>query len=408
MGFSVEHECPQCGAPIDMEETDHLVQCPYCDVKSYLFSPDYMRYILPHKTAQRDIIYAPYLRFKGSVYHCRGTTIGHRIVDITQAGLELKGIPASLGLRPQAMKVKSLTPETRGMFLRFSLHAADIVARAGEMPSGDSMEKIHHMACIGETMSLIYLPLFLEGKTLFDAVLNRRLADLPESIAEIENALPGAPENETVFIPTLCPKCGWNLEGKRDSVVLVCKNCLTAWEAREGRFAQVDLSIGPGRVKNSLYLPFWRFTSRVKGVEINSFADFIRVTNQPKIPEKEWEKEDMDFWCPAFKIRPKLFLTLSRRLTISQARLQSEDLISGREFSPVTLPRSEAGQALKIILAVSTVNKKDIFPRLPRIDFVVKDTTLVFLPFTERGQDVIQEDTGVSVNRRSLEYGRKL
>ena len=36
------------------------------------------------------------------------------------------------------------------------------------------------------------------------------------------------------FLATLCPKCGWTLNGQRDSVVLTCSNCETAWEASEG------------------------------------------------------------------------------------------------------------------------------------------------------------------------------
>jgi DNA-directed RNA polymerase subunit RPC12/RpoP len=68
MGFTVEQDCPQCGAPIELDETDHLMRCPYCQVKNFLFTPKYFRYLLPHKVNQKEIIYAPYLRFKGNVY----------------------------------------------------------------------------------------------------------------------------------------------------------------------------------------------------------------------------------------------------------------------------------------------------------------------------------------------------
>ena len=167
MGFTVEQECPQCGAPIELDETDRLLRCPYCDVKNFLFTQNYFRYILPDKAPNKDIIYAPYLRFRGTVYFCKGLTMNHRFVDITNVGLEYKGIPVSLGLRPQALKMKFVTPTTRGSFLKFSLKAADILTRAGKLSSGNSREPILHRAFIGETMSLIYLPLYIEGERLF-------------------------------------------------------------------------------------------------------------------------------------------------------------------------------------------------------------------------------------------------
>ncbi|MDB9823416.1 hypothetical protein OAC89_06940 [Deltaproteobacteria bacterium] len=409
MGFSVEQECPQCGAPIELDEADHLLHCPYCDVNSFLFTNNYFRYVLPEKASDRDTIYAPYLRFKGAAYFCKGLKIGHRIVDITHTGLKLNNIPVSLGLRPQAMKMKFITPDIKGSFLRFSLKASDILARAGKFSSGTSSEKILHKAFIGETMSLIYLPLYLEGGRLFDGVLNRPIATLTrEGRENLESAIIKNPRWRIRFIPTLCPECGWNLEGERDSVVLACHNCHTAWEAQEGKFARVNLSVVPGQDGNSVYLPFWKIYARTKGVKIDSFSDFIRLTNQPRVIDDELKEEDMSFWSPAFKIRPKLFLNLSRQFTISQKRFLEEEAMPEKNIYPVTLPLSEAFQALKIILAGSSVNKKNVFPYLPGISFEIKNSKLVYLPFTETAHDMIQQDMGISVNKRSLEFGSKL
>ena len=56
--FIIEHQCPQCGAPAELEETDRLFQCGYCRVKSYLTIPDYFRYTLPHHApAGKELIY---------------------------------------------------------------------------------------------------------------------------------------------------------------------------------------------------------------------------------------------------------------------------------------------------------------------------------------------------------------
>jgi len=408
MGFKIEQECPQCGGPVELDETDRLLRCPYCEVKSYLFAADYYRYILPNAAPDKDIIYAPYLRFKGTVYFCKGLTIGHRIIDITHLGLELDNIPVSLGLRPQAMKMRFVTPGIKGLFLRFSLKPTDILTKAGDLASGTPGKEILHRAFIGETMSLIYLPMYIEGDRLFDGVLNRPITTLPKGRDGLESLIMKDTRWKMAFIPTLCPQCGWNLEGERDSVVMMCNNCHSAWETVEGRFVRVTLSIATSQDKDSVYLPFWKISANAKGIEIDSFSDFIRITNQPRVVDDESGKEIMSFWSPAFKIRPNLFLNLSRQFTISQRHFQEEETISGKKIYPVTLPRSEAVQALKIILANSSVYKQNVLPNLPRISFQIKSSALVFLPFVETNHDMIQQDMGISISKQGFEFGRQL
>ena len=405
MGFTVEQECPQCGAPIGLEETDHLLQCPYCQVKSFLFAPDYFRLVLPHKAPDKEIIYAPYLRFKGNTYACQGQTIGHRIVDITHLGTPVKGLPISLGLRPQAMKMRFVTQDTAGSFLRCSLGVDDVLARAGKRTSGSG--RLFHRAYIGETVSLIYLPLFVHKETLFDAIINRPIVKLTQG-EDILGSADNHPRWRLTFMSTLCPQCGWNLEGERDSVVLTCNNCNTAWEASEGRFVRVGFGVVPGQGEKTMYLPFWKIAARADGIGINSFADFIRLTNQPRVVQKDWENQDMSYWCPAFKIRPKIFLRLLSQLTISQKDFKTKETIPKKDLYPVTMPQSEAAQSLKLTLANSALTKRNTFPLLPQVNFAIKDSTLVYLPFTDKGHDMVQQDIRVSINKRALEYGRYL
>jgi hypothetical protein len=334
--------------------------------------------------------------------------VGHRVVDITHVGLSLKGIPASLGLRPQTMKMKFVTPDTEGSFLKFSLKANDILARAGKLSSGIASKQIFHRAYIGETLSLIYLPLFLEGGRLFDAILNRPLARFSQDQDVFKQSINTNPRWKLTFLPTLCPQCGWNLEGERDSVVLTCSNCETAWEASNSKFVQVNFLKVPGKGENTVYLPFWKISATAEGVKINSFADFIRLTNQPRVVEKEWEGQDMSFWSPAFKIRPKVYLNLSRQFTISQQNFRTEEEIPKKNLYPVTLPQTEAAQSMKITLASSALNKKMVLPNLPRIRFDIKDSTLVYLPFTDTGHEMVQQHLRISINKNTLEFGRQL
>src|SRR4030042_5358962 len=168
MGFTVEQECPQCGAPIALEETDHLIICPYCNIKNYLFAQDYFRFVLPPKVSNRDILYAPYMRFKGEAFLCEGATIDHSIVDLTYQGSSCQQLPISLGVRPQAMKMRFVTPDAQGFFLQCALRPLDVLANVGKRTAAPAAGMPSHRAYIGETFSLIFLPLFVQGDSVFD------------------------------------------------------------------------------------------------------------------------------------------------------------------------------------------------------------------------------------------------
>jgi DNA-directed RNA polymerase subunit RPC12/RpoP len=408
MNLTVEQECPQCGAPIELDETDHVLRCPYCNVKNFLFAPDLFRFVLPYKATNKEIIYAPYLRFRGNVYSCQSQAIQHRVVDITHLGTTLKGLPVSLGVRPQAMKMKFVTPDLAGSFLKSSVRTSDMLTAVGKHTSLFISGKTFHRAYIGEALSLIYLPLFLEDNMVVDAVTNSPITKLPSDYDIFESAINENPNWGLTFMATLCPQCGWNLEGERDSVVLTCSNCDTAWEASKGKFTRVDISLIPGRGTNTVYMPFWKISATSKGVEINSYADFIQVTNQPLLVKKDWGKQDMNFWSPAFKIRPKIFLHLSKQLTILQPNFRAEKGSAKNNLYPVTLPQTEAAQGMKLTLAGSATIKKKIMHLLTRLKFNIKDSSLVYVPFTDTGHDMVQQQVPVSINKKALEFGRHL
>ena len=75
---------------------------------------------------------------------------------------------------------------------------------------------------------------------------------------------------------------------------------------------------------------------------------------------------------------------------------------------PVTLPHSEAVQSVKITLANSIIRKKKMFPLLPQVNFIIGESTLVYLPFEDAGQELIQEHLRISINKKTLEFGRRL
>ena len=257
-------------------------------------------------------------------------------------------------------------------------------------------------------MNLIYFPMYVENETLFDGITNRPIAKLPKDSDLFSSIIDSNPRWGLTFLATLCPKCGWNLEGEKDSVVLTCGNCETAWEAKRGRFVNVCLHIAAGGKRDNDYLPFWKMSVRAKGIKINSYADFMRVTNQPRVIGKEWENRDMSFWSPAFKIRPKAFLYISRRLTLSKADLDMRGKFPKKDLYPATLPLSEAIQGIKVTLAGCAISKKKVIPLLPDIRFSLKSAALVYLPFGETVHEMVQPHTNVSINKKALEFGRYL
>jgi hypothetical protein len=377
-------------------------------VRNYLFTPQYFRFVIPPRTEEENLIYIPYLRFKGNVFYCTEKTIGFRIIDITRLGLPAGGFPMSLGFRPQALKMRFATHDMAGSFTRLRIDAKDILIKAAKLSSLNATGEIFHRSYVGEALSLIYLPLYKKGDRFFDAILNRPVTKLSEKNDFVLEAADPKPPWQLFFIGTLCPQCGWNLEGERDSVVLVCTNCDTAWEPAEGRFVQVGFSSAKAKSENSSYLPFWKLTGAAKGLELDTYADFIRLTNQPIVVGKEMEQIPMHFWVPAFKIRPKIFLRLSKQLTLSQHSLVFEDTLPKKDFHPVTLQKSEAVQGLKTILADSAQSKRAVLPFLPRTRIDVQAARLIYVPFEERAHDLVLRDSEVSINKNTLAFGRHL
>lgn len=409
MALIVEHECPQCGAPVELEETHRLLSCPFCDVKSLLFTDDCFRYVLPDTVSDKEMIYAPYVRFKGTAYICKESGIEHRIVDMTRCATPIDGIPVSLGFRPQAMKMKFITPDRGGVFFKRTLSVEGALDAVGSLTSALMARKFYHRAYIGETVSVIYLPLYRENNRFFDAVTNEPLVSMTCGDEDLAKVIDESPKWRLTFLATICPNCGSDLNGERDSVVLTCPNCCRAWNASKGQLSEVTFRVVSGKGKKTVYLPFWKISAKSEQrLIIRNYAEFVRTTNQPKVIQSQWEDREMSYWTPAFKIRPNIFLHLSKQMTVSQESFTMIDDVPSATLYPVTLPLSEARQSLKVILADSIMNKKSLFPALPQVSFSVGNSTLVYLPFNDAGHEIIQEHKPISIHKKTLEFGRHL
>lgn len=403
----IDHQCPQCGAPATLEETDHLFTCEYCKVKSYLLSRVY-RYVLPDKADKsKELLYLPYWRFKGMLFSCTEEGIKDRLVDVSNRAIKTRYAPPSLGLRSQALKLRFLTPETQGRFLKPDLTHGEMLDGIRDRYGSALPGRLFHQEFIGETLSIIYAPFYVEDR-LYDAVLNRPISNpLPEDF-ELNSHPGGHPKWELQFVPAQCPDCGWDLEGARDSFALDCRNCDSVWHAGKRKFMKVKQGTLPSPDgEGSVYhLPFWRIRTKVSGVRLDSEADLVRLANMPKVVRPEMEEKPFAFWTPAFKVRPTDFLQFSLRTTLAQPKGELDPKLPRGDLYPVTLPVTEAVEGLKLNLASFMKPPRKLYPILPEIGIKPKEFTLVYLPFSSRGNELTYTPCRLRINRTLLNYGR--
>ena len=407
--FQIEHQCPQCGAPAIMDETDRLFGCEFCRVKSYLVAEDVFRYTLPGNTPEtKNLIYFPYWRFKGMSFTCDGYGIQHKFVDVSRQALASPLFPVSLGLRSQALKLKFITPETSGRFLQPTLSFAQAAKNLEDRLGKTSARPALHHAHIGETISLIYAPFYIENG-IYDAVLNRPTATAWTEDFEIDQLPAENPNWRIHFISTLCPGCGWDLEGERNSLVLLCKNCVSAWYPMGKKLKKIKF--GKHQASDAgaaIYLPFWRIRPEISGINLSNYVDLIKIANIPKVIQPGWEDIGFRFWVPAFKVRPKIFLQLSKNMTLAQLHHELDEELPEFRHHPITLSITEAIESLKINIAGFFKPKNMLAEIFHEIGIKIKSVVLVYVPFLEKHHEFIQPDMQFAINKNILALSENL
>jgi len=403
----IEHQCPQCGAPATLEETERLFTCPFCRVKSYLVTADYFRYMLPHAApAGKPLIFLPYWRFKGSFFVSLPGGVKPRIVDVSQQAAPSPLFPVSLGLRSQTLKLRFVSPESDGVFLKPKVSSKELLHLAEETFTSSMPEPIFAKAFIGETLSQIYSPFYVNDK-VFDAVLNRPVSPpLPEDF-DISKMEGGKPDWRIEFIPTLCPNCGWDLQGEKNALALSCKNCNSLWMNKGKGFAKMEFGFFPAETPDSIYFPFYRIRADVSGINLASYADLVKAANMAKVVQEGWEEKPFRFWTPAFKIRPQDFLFFSRNLTLSQPPKDYVPQLPQGEILPVTMPVEDAVVSLKINLA-SFIKPPKMLQVLDSIEIKARSFVLVYVPFQKSGNELFQPAFNLRTTKALLEYAKRL
>lgn len=365
--------------------------------------------MLPHKApAGKTLIYFPYWRFKGMLFACLPKGIQNRFMDLSYQAVNSRHFPISVGLRSQAMKMKFVTPDTQGLFLKPTLTSKKVMAIFNERFASDLPKPILHEAQIGETLSMIYSPFYAEDR-IIDAILNTPAS--PEFPDKFDPAAHTAsrPDWPIRFLPTLCPGCGWDLSGNKDSLVLLCKNCETVWKPESKGLKKLNVTHHPSKEENVIFLPFWRIKAETYGISLESYADLVRMANLPKVMQKGWENIGFRFWGPAFKVRPQFFLRVGKSVTLNQP---TEKLVpgtpKGHRLHPVNLPLSESLESMKLILADVIRPKRTLTDILPGITIKAKAFLLVYLPFIEKHHEFIHPGMNLAINKNQLALAKNL
>jgi DNA-directed RNA polymerase subunit RPC12/RpoP len=399
--WQIEQACPQCGAPVTLAETDRLLACPFCRVRLYLAPERYFRYLIPPASGgEGELFYIPYWRLRGSSFTVSAPGVTNRFVDTSALAADIPDLPLTLGLRPQVLKLRFVSPATEGRFIPADRTAEQALPGLGKTPGG-----VFCRIFIGEAVSMIHAPLFLRGNTLYDAVLGRAVSTTDQ---ERLRASSSAPPGQVRFIPTLCPDCGWDMEGERDSLVLLCRNCNSVWSCPDRNFEKVAFAVmipPPESEEIALCLPFWRMKPRFEGIDLASWADLIRTANLPKAVTPASEAAPLYFWSPAFKINPTLYARWSRQMTIFRPLGNETDHLPAGSIHPVTLPLDEAAEGIIINLAQMITDRRKLYPKLAGLRVTLEEARLELHPFLQSHNELLHHTLRTSLDRTALAYG---
>ena len=341
------------------------------------------------------------------LFFCGSRSIEERYIDISQQAIRTDNVPFSVGVRSQAMKIRFVTPDSNGRFLKPTIGHHKIVNDLEKRFGRNLSWPVIHQAHIGETLSLIYSPFFVRDK-LYDAVLGKPVSEMPLEKMNLSDYAETDPRGHIRFVSTLCPHCGWDLDGERDALVLKCKNCQSAWYPVGKKLKQLKFAHIASGKSDVVYLPFWRIRAAISGIELKSYADFIKIANLPKAVQEGWHRRVFRFWIPAFKVRPRIFLRLASPATGVQPQNELIPRLPENRIHPSNLPVAEAIESLKLILAGFIKTRKTFAEKLPTIDIKAQSLTLIFFPFEETHHEYIQPDYQIALNKNVLTLSKNL
>jgi DNA-directed RNA polymerase subunit RPC12/RpoP len=418
--WEVELSCPQCGAPVTLEEADRILSCAYCRVRLIMIFRGYPQYYLnPYQENYNRVIqemtYIPYWRIRGMTFSCLHPRGKERVVDTTFLAAQAPGMPLYLGLQSRAFNLRFISSAKKGRFLQPQLPLNGFLSQVGEEndPTSDlqplEIPPQFTSAFIGETISLVYTPIYLQAGAIFDGLGDRQIGRTSESAFESIPSL--GPENFRTlrFLPVICPYCGSDLQGEKDTQILLCRNCDRVWDYAQEELKQIDFKTlkYTGEKSQIFYLPFWRIRAKVSGWPGQMPLPLTRLPLVPKRASAGKIEEGNLYLLPAFKLSPSLFLTVSKATSLRQPLdpVWLDSLPQG-QYYPVTLAADQAAEGINAVIA--DFIKSHPIPRLSQIKIEPAEHLLIFIPFHAQGNELVNEAMSIGISRTALHFGRFL
>lgn len=368
----------------------------------------YFRYVLPNNAPKNEeLFYFPYWRFKGMLFSSLSGGIRHRVIDVSRQAISARSFPVSVGLRSQALKLSFASADTPGYFLKPTVPLKTIMEGLDERFSRSLPKPIFHQEHIGEAISLIYAPFYVKER-LYDAILNEPVSTALANEFDIQDFTQDSSLRGIEFLATLCPNCGWDLEGEKKSIVLMCKNCDSLWSAAKKSLKPVQFAYIPAGHEQSVYFPFWRIKAEVSAIPLKSYADLIKIANLPVAVKESDHKTGFRFWGMGFKVRPATFINLTRSITLSQPRDNLKQGLPDGKLFPVSVPIKESIESLKILLAGFIKPPQTLLPKLPEIEIKPKSYLLVYIPFHVGHHEFIHPGLNIAINKNQLAMAKSL
>ncbi len=378
--FVLQAECPQCGAPVELEEAVRVFSCAYCGIKHVIHFYPQPVLVVGETQALRDTVYAPFWRLRGIYFAVTTRGVEHFHIDSSLCALPGAGT-LSLGLRPQLVKLRFIHRQ-EGIFLRPSFGRRRFLEKLSSIVKGVALEtpSIFYETFMGEWITLLYAP-WKEKRVTKEILPVERL--------------------RLDFWPTLCPHCGGDLAVSSKAQVFFCPQCQSTWEIGLRGFRLV-----PHRLlgtRGEVWLPFWRLTAEVKGPAV----DFLR---KPPFSALAMPPKAV-FFLPAFKVKPRLFLRLARQLSLGLCPKEDapDPNPKGRFILP-TLPAVEAFQGIPPLLAemIPRSKQEEFLPSLAKTRFAFQGKELWWLSLRVEAYDYVFPASGLAIPKKAVTLGENL
>jgi predicted RNA-binding Zn-ribbon protein involved in translation (DUF1610 family) len=424
--YILQDQCPQCGAEIILSDTQRVIICPYCRVHLYISFLDFPTFYLPcPKDIEAKCVYVPYWRCRGTKYYFENGKIKNTLIDNSFCAVRDLPFdaPYSCGIKSQICKLKFIDMSDNGIYLPPQIPIKEVksIFMKSLQKQNEFLKAIFSLnhkkdiqyesqqfldVLIGEIISLIYFPFYIEKKEVFDAITRIKICNLQNDLPAFENFKPYPP----AFVSTLCPECGWQLYAKEESLVLICNNCGIGYQIDKSNFNRVQYYIFNSIKKADLLLPFWCIKVYEKNNKLQTYNDFIKFTRQPFNLVKSDENKEFFLWFPAFKTNPSLFVLLSKLLTLNQLELKDarENIPKNSNFYPINLHQQEAFEASKIVLAELKQDKKNLYNEITKLELSLLSYKIVYIPFEQKGFEYFNPMLKLSIMANALKWGMNI